>query len=157
MSDEMDFDWNDLGEDRLLPIGHWVVKNSGVLYKENADKSDMVGFFYNPVKPLKDVDQKALKALGDYNYTLDEIPYFKFVDRKRDWVEVFNHLTKHEGFELPDGTAKATFKDGSIKKALDGTMVVAKLGYRNDRKNEAGEAIEENTIEAVFELNEFDQ
>lgn len=129
--------WDEVPEEKLLPSGHWTLANAGVHYwaPKEEGKTGQLAFFYKAKSPDGDVSPKDLKALGDYDYTQNDIrsrPFF--FGNNKDKRTVLAHIKKHAGFSLPSSQPILVEEEGVLKvnpelrKALAGLEIVGKMG-----------------------------
>lgn len=139
--------WDEFPEELLLPIGKWMIKSAGVALVEpkKEGQSRRILFFYNPVEPMADVDPEAVADLGDYDFTANQVMASFFFGTARDKKKIYDHLMKHEGFEMPEGTAEETLDNGDLRRALAGTYVIGDLDV-DTFTNADGEKEKQNSI-----------
>lgn len=154
-SDLLTSGWAEVPEDKVLPVGHWRLENSGIFFNQGKEKEDgtrgspRVSFRYRPVAPHGDVNKKELSGLNGYDYGQNDI-YNKdtfWLSSAKDKRALVAHLQKHAGFTLDESTPLVvTTEDGgmdinpALRQALRGAQVDAKLDldeYKGVQRNVA--------------------
>lgn len=147
--------WAEVPEEKVLPVGHWRLENTGVFFNPGKVKDDgttgspRFSFRYRPISPHGDVNKKEQAALNGYDYSQNEI-YNKdtfWLSSAKDKRVLVAHLQKHAGFTLDEGTPlTVTGENGeqvmnpAVREALRGTQIDAVLGldeYKGVERNNA--------------------
>lgn len=131
--------WGEIPEPKTLPPGSWLLKGRNASYMPpKGESSARVLFFYTPKSPMDDVDESALNGLGaNYDIEDNDIVATFWVEKKKDWAKVRNHLKKHGIEPANDVPISETLK------AFKGTEVIAYLETKV-YTNQQGEAEEQN-------------
>ncbi len=140
--DILDQSFDDLQDDKVLPVGRWVMRlrNAHFMEPRGEGGNARILFFYHPVEPTDDVDSKALEALGEgYDWSENQIVFTSWIDGNRAWRDVFSHLRKHAGVDFDAGTIREV-----LKKGVKGSEVTAELGEET-YENQFGELVLQNT------------
>jgi hypothetical protein len=139
--------WDAYPEEMLLPVGTWRLCNTGVKLFQKTDKSPRVGFFYTAQAPLA-VDPRELRALGDYDYTMNDLATYFWFSNGKDGRKIADHIKLHAGVTIPRGELLTVVVDGveeinpKIREALKGAVIQGEVTHgiwngreRNDIKS----------------------
>ena len=148
--------WTEDAEQKVLPTGTWDLRFMSALVRQpkREGNSPSLVVFFAPVKPSGDVSKSALKALGDYDWTQDELAMditecLWLSERKNDRGKIFKHMSKYrfpDGEGVPAVPMFATNDDGNLmvaaafKAAMQGALIEGELGldeYNGETRNVA--------------------
>lgn len=117
--------YDDVQKPQHIPGGHWELECTGVFYRKSyqnekgKDVSAQLVYFYRPVKPLGDVDKKALAALDGYDYSDEDtngVSWNDWYDSGRDRARHADHIKAHTyPGEGPSGPVIERGEDGEPK------------------------------------------
>lgn len=132
--------WGDVPEPKTLPNGSWRLKGKSAQFRAPKGQVPATAMFiYQAVEPMDDVDEDALRALGEnYDYATKPIFFTIWLETGADFDAVRKHLAKHG----VDVSTNAGIKESL--KAFRGKEIVALLDKRTF-VNAAGEEKDENT------------
>lgn len=145
-TDILDRSFADLPEELLLPDGKWRLKGKNATNKPSAEegKNGYVLFFYQAKAPVE-VNDDSMAALGDYDYTQNDISHQIWIDKPSAWrSKVMPFLTKH-GID----TTSLSLRDAL--KAFKGTEIDGYVEERN-YTDKAGQLARQNTISSFEAL-----
>jgi len=133
--------WDDIQEDKLLPVGSWLLKISNISYqKGQGDKDPVVLAVFNPKEPMTDVDDDQINELGsDYDYTQNRLFKRFYISGDADWKGV-KRVLELAGVEVKGKSIIDAFKEAK------GREVVGYLEQSNYEDKATGETRTSNEI-----------
>lgn len=122
--DILDRSWSEMPKALNLPLGTYELEGRNASFlKADTDKNlnARVLIFDKVIQPMEDVDEDAIRALGEnYDFTNNEVVTTIWLEKDVDWDEVNQNLQKR-GLDTDSMTLRESLK------AVKGTRVLAYL------------------------------
>ncbi len=121
--------WDDIPEPVNTPEGSWRLKNKAAKYAPGGTTDDgkaysaKVNFVDEPLEPMQDVDDTALQAAGDYDWSQNASFHQMWLKDAKDWKRLRDHLTLR-GVDVTGQNIQDSLK------AAKGTTVIAVMKER---------------------------